>query len=180
MKHTLTTLAAIITAISAHASIYLAPTALLFDSSNSTFGYAHHRYGLLDGVVEYKRGSAYGLELGHNGKSWSQFVTASYQTIGIDGVTVGGMPKNWGDSVSGYSVGAGLRYKLDNGIFIGGHVGWQDMLGGGLYKQAEVGYKRGIFSLSVAKRLSDGATYDCIGMSDTRQTLVGLKITKNF
>jgi len=180
---TLTALAVYLTASTS--GFYVAPSASILRTSDITFNYPHPKYGILAGVIQAKDGAAYGGEVGYAWERLSIGVTGAYQSIPLKSVTVGGQPKNWGNAVDGYSVGLKATYTPFKPLYGAIGVGYQSMLGGGLYKEVEVGINKPItsnatISLSVAKRWADATTYEGLAMSETKQTILGLKLSFKF
>ncbi len=178
MKHTL-----ILTLGLATTSLFgltVAPQVSLIDAGLTRFDYIHPMAGKLDGVITPSNGVAYGLVASHSFGKYSLSAEASYLDIGLESVTVGGNPKNWGDSAQGYYLGTKASRKLIGGLSGFVSLGYQDLLGGAVTYGYGVEYRKGIASLSLERRHIGDSTYDGLEMRSEPSNIVALKIGGRF
>ncbi len=170
----------------------LSVTPYAVDAGKVTFVYPHPKYGNLDGIITAGGGRALGIstELARYGRL-GVALEADYIDIDLQSVTVGGQPKNWGDSIQGYAVLAKASYTLEKpfGIEIKPTLGlgYQDILGGtpiasiGVEALVKEKSKLGLSLSFVAERRYIGASkYGGLTMDGEPSNYVGLKIGKNF
>lgn len=178
------------TASGASGDIVLTPKAYKIEASNTTFVYPHTTYGPLDGVITAKGGIGAGIEASKAFGRITMALEADYIDMKLKSVTVGGQPKNWGDSIQGYAVLAKAKYALlsnkEYSLSPTVGIGYQNVLGGSMVTSAglELSKKKALLGMDVGLsyeiRTAGRSTYDGLEMKNGNSTWLGLTISKKF